>query len=242
MANDEQIVYDSNGIPMDFPDDFDRSNWPSELPLEPDYELTCRVLWRKDRIALNAYKNALDELIDFLGGEHVIGQTQKYRRIVTHPLLAQHYGFQFPRLAWADRKRQTRVGELAKIKAMYGKEEEEEEEHGPECPVDLRRMLAESARNVDVQPSLYESAVWASEHTTVVLNLGWDAVNPDDCIGLTALGLLQEAVNNPQKFYKEVLLPCVSKSQKQEVESFTDDGSEQIDYVSSLRRHMEAKG
>lgn len=198
---------------MRFPSDFDTSDWPDSLPVEETYHKTKRSLWTRHRAFYAPYLTCLDDLAVHCG-KH---SRNKIHRPLFHRLVAMHYGYDVDRLA-------------AQAKG--------EAKAGPSCDPEHMAALTEAAHAVESQPDPRASAMWASEKVTLVLGLGWDRVRPEDIIGLTALGLLEEAVLDRPKFYKEILLPYAVKTKEQGGTKFSDDGTEQIDYVTELEAHL----
>lgn len=214
MAEAKTTRTDKYGVPWIIPADFDVSEWPQTMPfLRRTMRKTKGYLWNFSRTEYQDYLDRLDALVKHCGTHP--NAPQNIQRRAYHHLLLRHYDMVFP-------------------------EEEKAEELGPVCDAEHMAALTEAAEAVEAEPDLRASAIWASEKATLVLGLGWERVCSEDVIGLTALGLLEEAVRDRPKFYKEVLLQYAVKTKDRAGTKFSDDGQEQIDYAQKLTER--AKG
>jgi len=216
---------DQWGVPLELPEDLDTSTWPAELRLWESYARTSRSLWHIDREEYSNYIQCLDQLIKHCNPGFAPHQ-KKYLRKIYHRLFCTHYRVEIPPY---------------NPKAKDDKDDDRLEGDSRTSPNYLK-TLTESARKIKQQPDSRQSAQWAAEHLTMVQNCGWDAIKPKDVIGLVALGMLQEGLQNPSTFYEKLLLNYSVKQKDKSATGVSDDGREQIEYAERLAKRAKEGG
>jgi len=214
---------DNWGVPTAFPDDLDTSLWPKEIPLQPTHDRTKQTLWVRTRAMYDEYIACLDELI-----EHCVNTetefSMTYWRRVFHRVLGLHYGYNFPFYKQPKRECDDR---------------QEEKPVAADDPEHIR-LLTEAAQAVDKQPDSTDSLNWAFEKLALVMNMGWDTIQPEDVIGVGALGLLQRGVEDPKWFYEKIAARSFKKNETGQT-GFEDDGTEQIEYAEKLAQRAKER-
>jgi hypothetical protein len=200
----------------------DTSGWPDSVePLLATFDDTRRALWSTDRGVHDQYLGCLDALIAHCVSDPAkrASHTLNFLRRQFHPLLCRHDGADAA--PWGG-----------------GSESAATTESGSDCPAEHLASLTRAAAALETQADLRTSALWASEKIPIVVDLGWNAVGPDDVIGLAALNMLTRGVRDQDKFLKEVL-PTYAVKPKQEKpggDGFVDDGREISEYARKLLR------